>query len=175
MLTISCPLVHSVELAPVALMLDTYAQYKLWLCWPMLIYLRLDYTTELCSTYADHFLSSCSFSRTCSSCLDLDTYLPKALTILPAIYLRLDYTLSYLPKALTILHCSMSLTTLTSIHQYIHTSISNINEKITQQLTLSHATWLITILHATLLNNTLSLTYSLTVHVHCCVALANTF
>ena len=70
--------------------------------------------------------SSCLsvFSRTCSSCLDLHALL----TVL-AIYLRLWLSYLYytiLPKALT---------TLASIHQYIHTSTSNINNTATHTLT----------------------------------------
>ena len=70
--------------------------------------------------------SSCLsvFSRTCSSCLDLH-----ALLTALAIYLRLWLSYLYytiLPKALT---------TLASIHQYIHTSTSNINNTATHTLT----------------------------------------
>ena len=50
------------------------------------------------------------------------------------IYLKLLTTLTYIPKALL---CSMSLTTLASIHQYIHTSISNINKNSTATHTLT--------------------------------------
>ena len=90
------------------------------LCWPCSISPDADHASR-------YFLSACSFSRTCSSCLDLQTLLT---ALYLAIYLRLwQHYLNYnvLPKALTtltILHCSMSMTTLASIHQYIHTSIS---------------------------------------------------
>ena len=86
-----------------------------------------------------YFLSACSFSRTCSSCVLIFKLFWLALYL--AIYLRLwQHYLNYnvLPKALTtltILHCSMSLSTLASIHQYIHTSISNINNTATHTLT----------------------------------------
>ena len=65
-----------------------------------------------------------SSGRTCSSCLDLH-----ALLTALAIYLRLWLSYLYytiLPKALT---------TLASIHQYIHTSTSNINNTATHTLT----------------------------------------
>ena len=101
------------------------------LCWPCSISPDADHASR-------YFLSACSFSRTCSSCLDLQTLLT---ALYLAIYLRLwQHYLNYnvLPKALTtltILHCSMSMTTLASIHQYIHTSISNINNTATHTLT----------------------------------------
>ena len=100
-------------------------------CWPCSISPDADHASR-------YFLSACSFSRTCSSCLDLQTLLT---ALYLAIYLRLwQHYLNYnvLPKALTtltILHCSMSMTTLASIHQYIHTSISNINNTATHTLT----------------------------------------